>query len=338
MIHRVRQLLARYYPWFFLLLGMDLFCVMILWVSDIDALRKLSALIFLTSFLLFILILVVMNRREMRNAALFQQFVSDPTPQNETRLLQAVSPQEGESIRLLATVLRQYKEAGSTMAGTLSDYEEYVEGWVHEAKTPLALLTMILDNRSDEMSPEIHTKLDYARGQLQEDITQILYYARLRASTKDYRFTQIDLLDCVEEVLEDYASLLEENEFVVCNKLQSESVFTDRRGLQFIFGQVISNALKYRGDSPMLTISFRETDEGGVLSIADNGAGVKEYDLPYIFQKGFTGDSTANRKKATGMGLYLAKEMADDLKLKLQATSTWGEGFTMEVIFPKISD
>lgn len=338
MMHRVRQLLARYYPWFFLLLGMDLFCVMILWVSDIDALRKLSALIFLTSFLLFILILVVMNRREMRNAVLFQQFVSDPTPQNETRLLQAVSPQEGESIRLLATVLRQYKEAGSTMVGTLSDYEEYVEGWVHEAKTPLALLTMILDNRSDEMSPEIHTKLDYARGQLQEDITQILYYARLRASTKDYRFTQIDLLDCVEEVLEDYASLLEENEFVVCNKLQSESVFTDRRGLQFIFGQVISNALKYRGDSPMLTISFRETDEGGVLSIADNGAGVKEYDLPYIFQKGFTGDSTANRKKATGMGLYLAKEMADDLKLKLQATSTWGEGFTMEVIFPKISD
>ncbi len=338
MMHRVRQLLARYYPWFFLLLGMDLFCVMILWVSDIDALRKLSALIFLTSFLLFILILVVMNRREMRNATLFQQFVSDPTPQNETRLLQAVSPQEGESIRLLATVLRQYKEAGSNMAGTLSDYEEYVEGWVHEAKTPLALLTMILDNRSDEMSPEIHTKLDYARGQLQEDITQILYYARLRASTKDYRFTQIDLLDCVEEVLEDYASLLEENEFVVCNKLQSESVFTDRRGLQFIFGQVISNALKYRGDSPMLTISFRETDEGGVLSIADNGAGVKEYDLPYIFQKGFTGDSTANRKKATGMGLYLAKEMADDLKLKLQATSIWGEGFTMEVIFPKISD
>ena len=75
------------------------------------------------------------------------------------------------------------------------DYEEYVEGWAHEAKTPLSLLTMLLDNRSDEISPPLQAKLDYVRSQLQEDVTQMLYYARLKSSTKDYRFEDVNLND-----------------------------------------------------------------------------------------------------------------------------------------------
>ncbi|HIU76487.1 MAG TPA: sensor histidine kinase, partial [Candidatus Pelethocola excrementipullorum] len=51
---------------------------------------------------------------------------------------------------------------------------------------------------------------------------------------------------------------------------------------------------------------------------------------------GFTGDSGENRKKATGMGLYLAKEIAHDLKLKLEVESEWMQGFEMKIIFPKI--
>ena len=64
---------------------------------------------------------------------------------------------------------------------------------------------------------------------------------------------------------------------------------------------------------------------------------LRSSDLPYIFEKGFTGDSGAGRKKATGMGLYLAKEIADDLKLLLEADSLWGKGFVMTIKFPVIN-
>lgn len=63
---------------------------------------------------------------------------------------------------------------------------------------------------------------------------------------------------------------------------------------------------------------------------------LEENGLPYIFQKGFTGDSTDSRKKATGMGLYLTKKMADDLNLQLEAESQWGEGFAISIIFPRV--
>ena len=251
-------------------------------------------------------------------------------------LLSAISREEGESIRLLASVLQEHKTESNSMADALQDYEEYVEGWAHEAKTPLSLLTMLLDNRSNEMSPPLQAKLDYVRSQLQEDVTQMLYYARLKSSTKDYQFKDINLNDCLGEVLEDYAPLLEEKQFVIINKLQSETVYTDRRGLQFMLGQIVSNAIKYSSDSPMLTISMIHSEIADVLSVEDNGIGVKKYDLPYIFQKGFTGDSTDSRKKATGIGLYLVKKMADDLNLRLEAASPWEKGFKIVIFFPKL--
>lgn len=167
----------------------------------------------------------------------------------------------------------------------------------------------------------------------------MLYYARLGSSTKDYRFETVELRDAIEEVLEDYAPLLEEKQFLIENRLQDETVYTDRRGFQFMIGQIISNSIKYSGAEPKLTVSLKHTGETDILTIADNGIGVKNYDLPYIFQKGFTGDSTDSRKKATGMGLYLTKKMVDDLNLKIEAESRWGEGgegVTISIAFPKV--
>ena len=106
--------------------------------------------------------------------------------------------------------------------------------------------------------------------------------------------------------------------------------------IQFMLGQIVSNAIKYSSDSPMLTISMIHSETADVLSVEDNGIGVKKYDLPYIFQKGFTGDSTDSRKKATGIGLYLVKKMADDLNLRLEAASPWEKGFKIVIFFPKL--
>jgi len=74
------------------------------------------------------------------------------------------------------------------------------------------------------------------------------------------------------------------------------------------------------------------------LSISDNGIGVRSSDLPYIFEKGFTGNSGDGRKKATGMGLYLAKEIAKDLNILLNVESEWGKGFTMKILFPIVDN
>ena len=329
--------LKRYAPWLLLLLTMDAFSALLLWLSNAQAFEGLIGVIVLASLVLFSAIALALYFKEQHKRALFQAFLMEPDAVNTEKLLGAVSQQEREQLHLLVLVLEKKQSRIQEMEESLRDYEEYVEGWAHEAKTPLSLLTMILDNRTDELSPSLQVKLDYVRSQLQEDINQMLYYARLGSSTKDYRFEAVELGDAMEEVLEDYALLLEEKQFLIENRLQGETVYTDRRGLQFMLGQIISNAIKYSGDDPKLTVSLQCTAEADILTIADNGTGVKSYNLPYIFQKGFTGDSTDSRKKATGMGLYLSKKMADDLNLKLEAESQWGAGLTILIVFPKVN-
>lgn len=331
-----RETLSRYAPWLLLLLCVDLFSSLLLWLSDVRAFWTLSCIILLWSLILFTAILLTVSLKERKRQRLFQNFLSDPDAVNEANLLRAVSRQEQEQLRYLSSTLRNLLTQHRQLTEDLKDYEEYVESWAHEAKTPLSLLTMLLDNRGDELPPQLQAKLDYVRSQLQEDVTQMLYYARLKSSTKDYRLENVSLSASLEEVLEDHAPLLEEKGFVIENQLDDETVFTDRRGLQFMLGQIISNAIKYSSGTPKLSISIRHTDHEDILTIADNGVGMKPYDLPYIFQKGFTGGSTDRQKKATGMGLYLTKKMADDLNLKLDAASEWSKGFSISIFFPNV--
>ena len=317
-----------------MLLIVNCFFFLLLWLSNAQAFQALVGVILLWSLLLFTSVLVYTNLKEKKKQKLFQTFITNPDVINEERLVRAVSQQEGEQIQLLASVLRNSQLSMGNLAEELRDYEEYVEGWAHEAKTPLSLLTMVLDNRVDEIPFNLQVKLDYIRSQFQEDIVQMLYYARLKSSTKDYQFEEVSLQSSLEEVLTDFAPLLEEKQFTVQNEVGTEVVFTDRRGLQFMLGQIISNAIKYSTDAPTLIISPKHSVSDTVLSVTDNGIGVKDYDLPYIFQKGFTGDSTEYRKKATGMGLYLTKKMADDLNLKLEVKSEYKKYFKISIYFP----
>ena len=332
------RIIERYYPWLLLLLGVDCFCSIILWISDIQAFQTLIGLVVLTSILLFSAILFVLNKRETTRRELFRDFLSDPTICNRERLLSAISREEEESIRLLASVLQEHKNESSSMADALRDYEEYVEGWAHEAKTPLSLLTMLLDNRSDEISPPLQAKLDYVRSQLQEDVTQMLYYARLKSSTKDYRFEDVNLNDCLGEVLEDYAPLLEEKQFVILNKLQSETVYTDRRGLQFMLGQIVSNAIKYTpsGGSVMLNIDELACDEPGYMivrtSVSDTGIGMSRDYLTKIFDA-FTRERNTTKSKITGsgLGMSIVKKYVDLLGGTIDVESEFGKGSTFTV-------
>lgn len=328
--------LYRHLPWLLLLLGMDIFFVLLLWLSDARAFVSFSVVILLASLLMFGTLFFVLDHFEQKKKQFFLDFLAEPDTYHEEKLIKAISAFETDIIRYLGKILREKELTCNKLETNLADYEEYVEEWAHEAKTPLSLLTMILDNRKDEISAPVLFKLDYIRSKLQEDVTRILYYARLKSSQKDYIFESVDLCTCINEVLEDYQPLLAEKKFQIDNQLNSSSVFTDQRGIRFILNQMISNAIKYSSDTPKLTITLEHTHIADILSIQDNGIGVRSCDLPYIFEKGFTGETADNRTKATGMGLYLSKKMADDLALHLDVQSEWKKGFKISIFFPII--
>ena len=86
--------------------------------------------------------------------------------------------------------------------------------------------------------------------------------------------------------------------------------------------------MKYTNEQPEISFDFWTGGDKKLLSVSDNGIGVKSCDMPYIFEKGVTGDS--------GMGLYLVSEMAHDLGITVTANSKWQNGFEIVLEFPDV--
>ena len=330
--------LRQYLPWLGLLLGVDALAALLLWLADARAIAAMSAVIMLATVFLFGGVCAVLCARSKKRERAFTTFLTVPDTAHERALCRLLSSNEAQSVHLLGETLRAQQQAIAQLQAQMDDYENYVELWAHEVKTPLALLTLVLDNRRDTLPEAVGFKLDYVRNRMQAFIDQMLYYARLRGARRDYRFERLALRCCIDEVLDDYRPLLEEKGFRVEIRPTDETVFVDRRGLCFLLGQVVSNSVKYALNAPVLTFSLESNDTATILSIRDNGPGVRACDLPYVFEKGFTGDSGHEKNKATGMGLYLAREVAKDLGLTLTAASDWGAGFEIRVTFPVVEE
>lgn len=331
-------IIKKYSPWLLLILLMDLFFCVLLWIVDVNALFMLSMILILTSVILYAFTLFLIIKHESKYKSAYKEYIASPTEQNEETLIEISSEADKEVIRLLGRTLNEKESQNSQLLTRMIDYEEYVESWAHEIKTPISLLTLLLDNHSEEIPDNVSMKMDYIRNKMQGYVEQMLFYARLKGEKKDYLFEKISLSEIMQDILEDYTPLLEEKNFNVQKKGLDITVFSDKRSLKFLLSQIISNSIKYtkKDETPELNIQCETLDNTDILIIRDNGMGVKSCDLPYIFEKGFTGDSGDNRKKATGMGLYLVKEIAGYLNIQLDVESEWMTGFEFKIIFPKL--
>ena len=92
------------------------------------------------------------------------------------------------------------------------------------------------------------------------------------------------------------------------------------------------------GKTPTIQFSVTDNPETGqiALSVSDNGTGIPASDLPFVFDKGFTGDTGSYLSRSTGMGLYLVQQMAGDLTIKVNIHSNANGGTNVILTFPKV--
>ena len=195
---------------------------------------------------------------------------------------------------------------------------DYYTTWVHQIKTPIAVMRMTLQGEDTEEHRELLAEL----FRIEQYVEMVLSYIRLGSSQTDFVFQEYDLDAIIRQAIHKYAS-----QFVRCRiRLIYEpvemKVLTDEKWLLFILEQLLSNAVKYtrRGT---VTISVSPDQ---ILSVTDTGMGIASEDLPRIFEKGFTGYHGRVDKKATGLGLYLCKQTAGKLGIDISVKSEPGKG------------
>ena len=207
-----------------------------------------------------------------------------------------------------------------------TDMVDYYSMWVHQIKTPIAAMNFLLDN--EEVDRKI---LQQELFKIERDVEMVLTYIRLDSISSDYVITKIDLDEVVKDSVKKYATIFI-NKKIKLNYVSHETmVISDKKWLSFAFEQILGNSVKYSSAGGEIIIETCENK----LVIEDKGMGIKEEDLPRIFEKGFTGFNGRYEKKSSGLGLYLCKKTLDKLGHHIEISSKVGEGTRIEIAFPK---
>ncbi len=233
----------------------------------------------------------------------------------------------------LYEINKSYFENVNKINNSRKAFKEYVEMWIHDVKIPLASLTLTINNHQNEINPKIKSQIK----RLEDYVDQVLYYVRSENAEKDYLIKKIDLGSIIKNIgIKNMDDLLENHIEFVVEKINID-VLSDAKWLEFILGQIINNAIKYKRNikNSYIKITAKEDKTKVVLTIEDNGIGIKDTDIKQVFDKSFTGENGRTRSKSTGMGLYIAKNMCEKLGHKITLESIVNKYTRVSITFAK---
>ena len=230
---------------------------------------------------------------------------------------------------------RLLKMAGKSMLEQISEvkrerleYKEYIEQWIHEIKTPITAMKLLCVNHRTDWTKELLLELEKTNRFTE----QALYFARSEYTEKDYSVREIALAQIVHQAIADNKYLLLQSGMRLEVEEIQDTVYSDEKWVRFILNQLIANAVKYQAGQPVLRFSACRQQDQVVLMVEDNGIGISPADLPYIFEKGFTGQNGRIVHQSTGIGLYLCKRLCEKLGIGISAKSE-GKGTTISLFF-----
>lgn len=258
---------------------------------------------------------------ELEERYLLPEIMQEPEKADEQVFYQIMKMSEKSMLERIGEVQRERKE-----------YKEYIEQWIHEVKTPITAIKLICENNRCSFTRDLMVELE----NINRFTEQALYYARSEHTENDYSVREIRLSNVVHGAIADNKYLLRQNNVTVTVDNVEYSIYSDDKWLRFILDQLISNAVKYRIDQPVLHFSAVKENDRVILSVEDDGIGIPQSDLSRIFEKGFTGQNGRIIHSSTGIGLYLCKRLCDKLGIGISASSE-GKGTTISLSF-RIND
>lgn len=304
--------LREHAAWLIFMISIQLFANILFYLDN--GVEQVSVLYFnLVWFVLFSIFLVVRYVREAKRMRGYVPF--------QRNYVETVKFEAEQKVKELQT---QYQEKHLNML----EQQDELLAWVHEMKAPLTAMQLLIDH----VGPiERKERLEQEWLRLYLLLDQQLHASRLVTIEQDNRLEKVYLKDIVIQEVRALRSWCFERQLEIeLENLQVE-VVTDAKWLGFIVRQVLSNAVKYSLVGGKITI-FTEQH---ALCIQDEGIGIVAEDLPRVFRKSYTGTVGRETSTATGMGLYLAKQVADSLNLKIAIRSAVNEGTTVRILFPQ---
>jgi two-component system phosphate regulon sensor histidine kinase PhoR len=225
---------------------------------------------------------------------------------------------------------------------------EFIAMVAHELRSPIATveqqLTVIIGGMAGELNEKQQQMMTRAKERARSVLTLIkdlLDFSKIEAGKMVQYKEPLSLAEVIPRVVEvmkaDAAG--KDIRIEILHPLSGSIIQADQNSMEGIFNNLISNAIKYTPDGGRVTIGL-DDDEGFVrVSVTDTGIGIKDEDIPRIFDKFYRVKSSDTRQiVGTGLGLSIVKSIVDAHMGTISVESTEGKGTTFSVLLPKAAD
>ena len=212
----------------------------------------------------------------------------------------------------------------------------------HEVRTPLNILQNNFEAMIDGIFPVDNERLTYLNeevirfGKLIDNLNAL---KEVEAEEMVLSMEKIDLKDIVSSVVKEFEVIAENKNLDItleCSTGIQCNILGDSDKIKQVVINLISNAVKFTQEKGEINITLKETDEKVILKIEDTGIGIKEEDLPYIFERLYRGDKSRHEIEGTGIGLTIVRNILTIHKAGIEVKSKDEKGCVVTVYFNRV--
>jgi signal transduction histidine kinase len=246
-------------------------------------------------------------------------------------------PDTKDEIRRLADTFNEMIER---LDRSFSSQQSFIQDLSSELKTPLAALKKEFESAmGGSLSSQAHASL-LGRGleemkRFEHVIEELETLAKFDNNRMALEIRKVSLSPLLEKALDNVRPDALKKEISLSSVLKDAIVIDgDERQLRALFAKLLDNAIKYTNRKGSVTISARKKGRHALVIVNDTGIGIEDGELPYIFDRFYQVNKSRASSGSFGLGLSIAKSVAEVHKGAITAESKPGKGSTFTVSLP----
>lgn len=235
---------------------------------------------------------------------------------NLDNLNQLEQPSDKAYQKIIAALIQKEAEAALVYQSDQDKMQQMIKLWSHQMKIPLATLSLM--EQTNQLEKE-SVRQQILR--LENNLSRLMNYIKFNQNQSDFRFESVSMRDVLVDLVKKNQVLYRQKDLSLT--IEGDWILkSDKKWLSFSLAQILDNAIKY--NKPGGKVSIRIQDKS--VCIQDTGIGILAEDIPRIFEEGFTGYNGHEHQKATGLGLYMTKQILNHLEFDISIQSQVDQG------------
>lgn len=244
---------------------------------------------------------------------------------------------------LAVSGLIAYYIAGKTLKpleDTVRVQKDFISDASHEIRTPLTALRTTLEvglrepNLSDDARETIQDSLSQTT-KLQELTTALLNLSQLESASQLNKKT-LSVAQLIQEAWARVKHKATEKNIELTSPTHDILIQADEQKFIELFTILLDNAVKYSSDGSKVTATWKRSPSHFIIKISDQGTGIKEEDLPHIFDRFYRADKARCTNDGYGIGLSIAKRIISLHKGNIEVKNNPDKGTTFTITLPRI--